>query len=139
MDDLSPVTYPAGVNRPTTNNRRRKPQALRHLPPESWGKRLQRARMEVADLTVYTAAEHASHYWPTTHATVNRIEQLTDAPDRWTAGNRRALSYVLTRVYGVYPADWGLSRDDVPPSVADAIDADYGPETPSHLEDQPSR
>lgn len=81
---------------------------MRHLPPESWGRRLARARAEVGNLTVYSAAEAASPYWPATHATIGRIENLADAPSRWDNGaSRRALAYVLCRIYGVYPSDWG--------------------------------
>lgn len=104
--------------------------ALRRLPPETWGQRLERAR---GDLTQEQAAEIVSRVHNVSHATIARLERLDGAPPT-TSKNRRRVAILSILAYGYDPEDFGLSIDELPPiyggrdRVVEALRA--GPENP---------
>ena len=87
---------------------------LRHLPPEPWGRRLTRAREDVAGLNLDEAATLAGHWMLTSKATISRLEQQPELPAGHRSGSRRQLAYVLCLAYRVDPADFGLGPGDLP-------------------------
>ena len=88
------------------------------VPPEPWGRRLLRAREDVAGLNLDEAAATAGHYVMTTASTISRLERLPTEPTGPRQRSRRQLAYVLCAyVYNVDPADFGLSSEDVPPNL----------------------
>lgn len=94
---------------------------LQHMPPEPWGRRLLRAREDVAGYSMEQAVELVSTYMLTTKSTISRLEQQTEAPNGHRAAGRRQLAYILCVAYGVDPADFGLTPDDLPPGISRAM------------------
>jgi hypothetical protein len=90
---------------------------LRHMPPEPWGRRLSRAREDLADLNLDQAAALAGFWMRTTRSTVQRLETLQAVPTGPKSGSKRQLAYVLCLAYRVDPADFDLSPDDLPPGI----------------------
>lgn len=70
--------------------------ATLHLPPEPWGRKMRRAREDVADLTLGQAAELASSYILTSASTISRLEQL-DAPPPAVGRNKATRQSNATR------------------------------------------
>ena len=87
---------------------------FRPVPPEPWGRRLARVRQDVAGLTLSQAADLVGHFLPTTDATISRLESRATPPVGPRQRSRRMLTYVLCMAYGVDPADFGVSDDDMP-------------------------
>jgi hypothetical protein len=84
---------------------------LRPLPPETWGKRLARARTN-AQLNLRDVEERLAPY--ISRATLNRLEALDIVPARRQDRGRAFLVLIL---YGYDPADFGLGPDDRPPAT----------------------
>lgn len=53
----------------------------------------------------------------TTESTISRLESLPSEPSGHRSASRRQLAYILCHVYGVDPAEFGLSPDDLPPGI----------------------
>lgn len=87
------------------------------IPPEPWGRRLARVREDVAGYTLDEAVALAGNFMLTTASTVSRLEGLDSEPVGNRQGSRRQLAYVLCRAYGVNPAEFGLTANDMPPGV----------------------
>jgi hypothetical protein len=85
---------------------------LGRLDPESWGRRMMRAREDVALLTVRQVEDKTGGY--VSRSALSRIEALTEPPAK-IADRRRALVAVL--LYRVDPAEFGLGPEDVPPLI----------------------
>jgi hypothetical protein len=84
---------------------------LQPLPNEPWGRRMLRARKDVARLTSKQAAAIVSRVLPTDNATICRIERTSSLPrDR----NRRLRAQILCLAYGVDPSYLGFQRSDLP-------------------------
>lgn len=91
---------------------------LRRLPPEPWGRRLRRAREDVAGYTLAEAVGLAGRFVLVTDSTISRLEAMEVQPSGPRAGGRRQLAYILSVAYGVDPAEFGLSPDDLPPGLS---------------------
>jgi len=104
-------------------------EAVRHLPPEPWGRRMKRAREDVAHLSLDKAAKLISPYVFTSASNISRMESLTEAPHRAQSRSRRQLATVLVLSYGMDPAEFGLGDDDLPSGI------DIPARTPSALEE----
>jgi len=87
----------------------------RRLPPEPWGRRLLRARVDLSGMTLDEAAELAGHWMPTTTTLISRLERSDDVPRGPRSRLRRQLAAVLCHIYWVDPADFDLGPDDLPP------------------------
>lgn len=87
---------------------------FRPVPPEPWGRRLGRAREQLAGMRLDDAAAAVSWWMPTTASTISRLEKLQVEPVGARSGSRRALAFALCHVYGVDPAEFGVSVDDIP-------------------------
>jgi hypothetical protein len=84
---------------------------LRALAPEAWGRRLARARSNAG----YNLREVEQRLSPRISRTsLARLEQRATAPDRRQDRARAVLVLVL---YGVDPAGFDLTDDDVPPGT----------------------
>lgn len=94
------------------------------IPPEPWGRRLERARTDVARLSLADAASIAGRLMLTSDATISRLEGLDQAPSGPRSGSRRQLAFVLCLAYQVDPAEFGLTIDDLPPGLQAAVLAD---------------
>jgi hypothetical protein len=90
----------------------------RQMPPEPWGRKLKRARWDLNHYTINEAVTLAGHYMMTSDAAVSRLESLDDVPHGPRSRRNRQLACVLCHAYRVDPAEFGLSDDDLPPSVA---------------------
>jgi len=84
---------------------------LRALPPETWGRRLARARTN-AGFNLRDVEERLAPY--ISRATLNRLEALETEPVRRQDRSRAFLVLIL---YGINPADFGLGPDDRPPAM----------------------
>jgi len=84
---------------------------LRTLPPETWGRRLARARAN-AGLNLRDVEEMLTPY--VSRATLNRLESRDTAPHR---NQDRSRAFLVLIVYGIDPADFGLKPDDRPPAT----------------------
>jgi hypothetical protein len=84
---------------------------LKSLPPETWGRRLARARLDAGYNLRDVEAVLAPHV---SRATLNRLEARSTAPIRRQDRGRALLVLIL---YGVDPADFGLEPDDLPPAT----------------------
>lgn len=87
---------------------------LRPLPPEPWGRRLLRARVDMADLKTREVAQVLNTYVFTSQATISRLEGREHEP---TNSGQRARAYLCAILYGVAPAEFGVTVDDLPDSV----------------------
>jgi hypothetical protein len=87
------------------------------MPPEPWGRRLTRAREDVAGLTLDEAATLAGRWMLTSKATISRLEAQNELPIGHRSASRRQLAYVLCLAYRVDPADFGLGSSDLPPGL----------------------
>lgn len=85
--------------------------ALRAMPPEPWGRKMRRAREDVAEMSLERAVAAAGDYLLTSTSTISRLESSTDVP---TMARQRQLALVLCLAYDVDPAEFGLSPDDAP-------------------------
>lgn len=84
------------------------------LPPEPWGRRLKRAREDVAQVSLDAAASALSAYIFVSGPTLSRLESRTIAPiDR----RQRGTAYLACVGYGVNPAELGLTAEDLPPGI----------------------
>ena len=92
-------------------------EPLRHLPPEPWGRKMRRAREDVAGLSLAAAAELVSPYLFTSGSNISRMEQLDGVPSGAQSRSRRHLAVVLVLAYGMDPAEFGLDLDDLPTGV----------------------
>jgi hypothetical protein len=81
---------------------------LRTLPPETWGRRLARARA-TAGLTLRDVEELLPGHL--SRATLDRLEKWETAPKRRQDRSRAVAALVL---YGFNPRDFELERADVP-------------------------
>lgn len=97
---------------------------LRRLPPEPWGKRLQRAR----ETTLPAVTQQIAAAWiaaismrPLADTTVGRLEALDEIP---SDAKRRRNAYLLTILYEIDPADLGLTDDDGPGKTAVSVTRD---------------
>lgn len=98
-------------DRQMTRTTTAKRSALSVLPPESFGRKMRRAREDVAELTLSEAAEGVNRWMVTSAATIGRLEQLEHPPgDR----RRRQLAYTACVVYGIDPVQLGLSVEGIP-------------------------
>jgi hypothetical protein len=78
---------------------------LKRLPPEGWGKKLQRAR-EDAGLSLQAAETRIRPLLPTSYRTLARLETLDDCPQD---ARRQLQAFVAILAYGFDPADFGLA------------------------------
>jgi transcriptional regulator with XRE-family HTH domain len=84
---------------------------LKPLPPETWGRRLARARI----LAGYNLRQVESILaTQISHATLNRLEHRETVPIR---RQDRARAFLVLVLYRVDPADFGLGPDDMPPAT----------------------
>ncbi len=88
------------------------------LPPEPWGRRLKRAREDVAGLRLEDAARKVAYFHPISDATLCRLEARAEVP---TTRSQLAASYIACLVYGVDPEDLDLNGDDVPPGTLKGV------------------
>ncbi len=86
---------------------------LRQLGPEPWGNLLARAR-EGAGYTLRDVADLLAGHDGLSRGTINRLEQLDEAPTDSVA-RRRAFQLLI--VYGYNPSQLGLGPDDAPTVV----------------------
>ena len=93
------------------------PSTFRHLPPEPWGRRLLRARVDLCDLSLDEATALAGHWMLTTATAISRLERSSEVPVGPRARGRRQLAYVLCLCYLVDPADFDLGPGDLPPGI----------------------
>lgn len=84
---------------------------LRSLPPEPWGRRLARARVEAGYNLRDVEAVLTPHL---SRASLARLEERVAVPTRRQDRARAILALLL---YGVDPADFDLGPDDVPPAT----------------------
>jgi len=84
---------------------------LRALPPETWGRRLARARTN-AQLNLRDVEERLAPY--ISRATLNRLEALDTVPQR---AQDRGRAFLVVILYGYDPAEFGLTPDDRPPAT----------------------
>lgn len=89
----------------------------KQMPPEPWGKRLGRARTQVAKMTLDDAVVAAGKYVRTTASTIARLEKCDVLPFGGVGRSRRELAAVLCLAYKVDPGEFGLGPDDYPPTV----------------------
>lgn len=106
---------------------------LAHLGPEPWGRKMLRAREDVAQLSLDEAVELAGHYTLTSAATISRLEDLSVVPTGPRARRRRATAYVLCLAYRVDPAELELGPEDAPPGT------EIPPRTPADLVVSPTK
>lgn len=99
----------------------------RQLGPEPWGRKLLRAREDIARLRLADAAELASTYMLTSTAAISRLESRHDMPTGSRSQSQRQRAYILCVAYGVDPAELGLSPEDLPPNM------EIEPRTPGEL------
>jgi hypothetical protein len=92
--------------------------AFAAVPPEPWGRRLERVRHDVAHYSLDEAATLAGNYMLTTASTISRLESVDEEPTGNRQRSRRNLAYVLCMAYNVDPAEFGLGPSDLPPGVA---------------------
>lgn len=81
------------------------------LPPESWGRRLRRARIDCGGMTLEEAAENISTRWPISHTSLGRLEAMPTVP---TLRKQRITAVYALVLYGVDPTDFGLSVTELP-------------------------
>lgn len=91
---------------------------LRHLPPEPWGRRLKRAREDIAGFNLNQAAAMAGYFVICSDSTISRLETLHEMPEGPRGSRRRQLAYVLCLAYRIDPIDLGLDSNDTPPGLA---------------------
>lgn len=84
---------------------------LKSLAPESWGRRLARARA-AAGYNLRDVEKILSDYL--SRATLNRLESLEVEP---TNRRDRRRAFLVVVLYGWDPADFGLSPCDRPPAI----------------------
>jgi hypothetical protein len=84
---------------------------LRTLPPETWGRRLARARAN-AGLNLRDVEERLTPY--VSRATLNRLEGRETVPQR---AQDRGRAFLVLILYAIDPADFGLTPDDRPPAT----------------------
>lgn len=108
--------------------------STRQLPAEPWGRKMQRAREDVARLKGKEAAELISPYFFTSGATISRLEAMEEVPSPLDGKMRarRQLAFVLLRAYRMDPTDFDLSDDDLPPGI------EIPPRTAADLEKSPT-
>lgn len=88
---------------------------LQALDAETWGERIGRARSR-AGLSLKEAASRVSDFIPVSYASIMRLENLgSEPPD----AKRRAVAFLTLVAYGYNPAEFGLSRSDVPRWITD--------------------
>lgn len=84
---------------------------LRPLTPETWGRRLARARNEAG----YNLRDVEAALAPLiSRATLDRLEKHPTVPRR---RQDRARAVIVLVFYGVDPCEFGLGPDDVPPAT----------------------
>lgn len=98
--------------------------ALLQLPPEPWGRRLTRAREDVAGLTQSEALAIVGNYVATSDAMISRLESATERPTGQRTTRRLQLAFALCMIYGVDPAELDLSPNDLPPGLRGLIRKD---------------
>lgn len=84
---------------------------LKALPPESWGRRLARARAN-AGLNLRDVEHRLAPYL--SRATLNRLEGFEHTPQRRQDRGRAFLALIL---YGIDPGEFDLGPDDRPPAT----------------------
>lgn len=88
---------------------------LDRLPPETWGQRLQRAREHIAGLSLQAASVALGEMgWEVSYMTLSRIEKLDQPP---VSRKHRQHAIFALVVYGLDPADFELSLDELPRSA----------------------
>ena len=98
-----------------TRGRKQAPHSknLIHLADENWGDRLHRAyrtaRRNNPGLTYRQVAQQLSRIFPTTDATVIRLENYDDVPSQQRV---RALAYLVVLAYGFDPGQFGLDESN---------------------------
>lgn len=83
---------------------------------------MKRAREDVAELNLNTAAELIGRLVLTSGSTISRLEALRAAPSDRV---QRARAYLACLVYGVDPAELGLTPDDLPTEIAKGIEGGW--------------
>lgn len=82
------------------------------LPPEPWGRKMRRAREDVAEWTLDEAAASIGRFYRVTGSTIARLEKLPEVP---TDIRRRTLACVAVILYGLGPSEFGLEGErDLP-------------------------
>lgn len=94
------------------------PLPRRSLVPEPWGRKLLRAREDMAGLRLQDAADLASRWMLTSTAAISRLEARTEAPGGGRQQSQRQRAYILCLAYEVDPAELDLGPDDLPPNLA---------------------
>lgn len=94
--------------------------ALAVLDPETWGRRIKRAREDHAHLTLDEAVARIGQFKLTSTGSVSRMESSPTEP---TDPRRRELACVAAIVYGLDPAQFGVGSDDLPPGTKRQIEA----------------
>lgn len=89
------------------------------LPIEPWGWRMKRAREDYAQLTLAEAVDEIGRHHLTSTGSISRMEDSTGVP---RDPRRRALACIAAIVYGLDPAQFGVSSDDLPSGVAKDIE-----------------
>jgi hypothetical protein len=90
---------------------------FRPLPPEPWGRRMCRAREDVAGLTLKQAVELLGYLMPSSDSTISRLESFDVVPTGPRSRTMRQRAYLLCAVYDVDPTDLDLYPDDLPPGL----------------------
>lgn len=88
--------------------------AKTRLTEETWGDRLHRAYRTCREKHGLVYADHAdaiSQFFPLAESVLLRLEDQLDVPSR---PNTRLRAYMALLAYGFDPADFGLSKDNVP-------------------------
>lgn len=89
----------------------------RRLPAEPWGRRLLRAREDVAGMRMEEAVDLLSRYMLITTSSISRLEKIPVVPTGPRQASRRQRAYMLCLCYGVDPADFDLGPNDIPPGL----------------------
>jgi hypothetical protein len=79
---------------------------------------MKRAREEFAGMTLNEAVAEIGRHYLTSGPTISRLEDSLEVP---TDKRRRALACIAAIVYGLDPAQFGVSSDDLPPGTVNDI------------------
>lgn len=93
----------------------------RPMPAESWGWKMKRAREAVARLTLTEAVDELGRYQRIDGSTISRLEHLLEAPNTGAGRRQRTTAFLLVTIYGLDPAEFDLSEDDVPEATLYAL------------------
>ena len=77
-------------------------------------------------MTLDAAVDAVSRYMPVSGPTISRLEQHDSVPYGPRLSRARMTAYLLCLIYGLDPASFDLSSDDLPPGIRESVGRDLG-------------